>query len=97
VILGEYGLCVKKGAVTISGAKLTRESGYYQVFAPSTHALPEIACVKVKGKGEGPDTEVLITKTESGLRDLGRTCPVANGIWAPVGGGGGGGRSFHPV
>lgn len=91
MILGEYGLCVKKGAITISGAKLTRESGYHQVFAPSTHALPEIACVKVKGA----DTEILITKTESGLRDLGRTCPVANGIWAPVGGGSG--RSFHPV
>ncbi|KAG0131576.1 hypothetical protein HOY82DRAFT_333133 [Tuber indicum] len=95
VILGEYELRVRKGAITISGAKLTRQSGCCQVFAPSTHALPEIACVKVKRKGEDSDAEVLVTQTESGIRNLGRTCPVANGIWVPVGGDGG--RSFHPL
>ncbi|KAG0633026.1 hypothetical protein HOY80DRAFT_1108276 [Tuber brumale] len=95
VILGEYELRVRKGVVTISGATLTRHSGCCQVFAPSTHALPEIACVKVKKKGEGSDAEILVTQTESGIRNLGRTCPVANGIWAPAGGDGR--RSFHPL
>ena len=52
-------------AITISGGKLAHEFGYCQVFAPSTHALPEIACVKVKGKDEDSDTKILITKTES--------------------------------
>ncbi|PWW71636.1 hypothetical protein C7212DRAFT_367157 [Tuber magnatum] len=95
VILGEYELCVRKGTITISGAKLTREFGHCQVFAPTTHALPEIACVKVKGKREGSGAEILVTQTESGVRNLGRTCPVANGIWEPSRDGGG--RSFHPL
>ncbi|CUS12268.1 unnamed protein product, partial [Tuber aestivum] len=95
VILGEYELHVRKGAITISGARLTSESGHCQVFAPSTHALPEIACVKAKEKGEGSGAEILLTQTDSGVRDLGRTCPVANGIWPPAGGDGG--RSFQPL
>lgn len=74
-----------KGAVTLAGATLTKSSGLQVVYAPSTHSLPVIECVAGNGENKGGefDAEVTITSQDSnsGLRDVGKLCPMFNSIW----------------
>lgn len=75
----------------MAGATLTQSLGVQTIYAPSTQSLPVIECGDKKGKkGEKRnvtagdfDTEILISssKSNSGLRDIGKLCPMFSGIW----------------
>lgn len=79
----------------MAGATLTQLSGVQTIYAPSTHSLPVIECAIKKGKkGERKggaagefDAEILVGSPESnsGLRDVGKLCPMFSGIWTPPG------------
>jgi polynucleotide 5'-hydroxyl-kinase GRC3/NOL9 len=79
VILGEYGLRVIKGQITILGATLSpaHTFGSLNVFAPSSHALPVIRYL------ESTDNEVVINLYEgkSRLRELSRLSPLFSRLW----------------
>jgi polynucleotide 5'-hydroxyl-kinase GRC3/NOL9 len=45
VLIGQYDLWVKRGVVSIMGAKLHASPASYRVYAPSTHSLPVIKSV----------------------------------------------------
>lgn len=96
VILGEYDLQVIKGAVTVAGATLTKSSGVQTVYAPLTQSLPAIECGGKRerkskdGKNDGGfDAEILVSNPvlNSGLRDVGKLCPIFGGIWTLPGNG----------
>ncbi|KAL2849461.1 hypothetical protein BJY01DRAFT_143487 [Aspergillus pseudoustus] len=52
-LIGHYDLWVKRGVVSLMGAKLHPSPRVYRVYAPSTHSLPVIKCVSgVEGAAE---------------------------------------------
>ncbi|KAL2801270.1 hypothetical protein BJX66DRAFT_346082 [Aspergillus keveii] len=69
VLIGHYDLWVKRGVVSLMGAKLHPSPRVYRVYAPSTHSLPVIKCVS----GVDGAAEVEFESCHSGiyrLRDL---------------------------
>ncbi|KAL3468509.1 hypothetical protein BJX64DRAFT_246125 [Aspergillus heterothallicus] len=69
VLIGHYDLWVKRGVVSLMGAKLHPSPRVYRVYAPSTHSLPVIKCVS----GVDGAAEVEFRSCRSGiyrLRDL---------------------------
>jgi hypothetical protein len=69
VLIGHYDLWVKRGVVSLMGAKLHPSPRVYRVYAPSTHSLPVIKCVS----GVDGAAEVEFKSCHSGiyrLRDL---------------------------
>ncbi|CAK7266284.1 Polynucleotide 5'-hydroxyl-kinase grc3 [Sporothrix epigloea] len=80
VILGSYGLTVKSGAVTLSGATLPSSQKMHWVHAPRCYALPVIRCTD--------DATVLLQPHPAGLalRQLGRLSPIFTRIWSETAG-----------
>ncbi|KAK3076330.1 hypothetical protein LTS18_013307, partial [Coniosporium uncinatum] len=73
--IGIYDLLVVKGAITIYGAVLTADNGSQQVFAPSTHALPNIKCLS-------REAEVQIKHVPgNGLTSLKMFSPLYGRFW----------------
>ncbi|EEH36996.2 RNA processing protein Grc3 [Paracoccidioides lutzii Pb01] len=65
-LIGQYDLWVKRGVVSIMGAKLHPSPRLYRVYAPSTHSLPVIKCVS----GVDGYAEVEIRSCNNGLYRL---------------------------
>ncbi|KAJ5684244.1 uncharacterized protein N7477_000589 [Penicillium maclennaniae] len=77
VLIGQYDLWVKRGIVSVMGAKMHPSSRVYRVYAPSTHSLPVIKCVSsVDG-----EAEVEIKSCSSGLARLRDLSPLYQRIW----------------
>ncbi|KAJ5156042.1 Pre-mRNA cleavage complex II Clp1 [Penicillium capsulatum] len=75
--LGQYDLWVKRGVVSLMGAKLHPSSRVYRVYAPSTHSLPIIKCVA----GVEGEAEVELKSCKSGLSRLRDVSPLYQRIW----------------
>ncbi|OOQ86539.1 Polynucleotide 5'-hydroxyl-kinase grc3 [Penicillium brasilianum] len=76
-LLGQYDLWVKRGVVSLMGAKLHPSARVYRVYAPSTHSLPVIKCVS----GVEGEAEVEIKSCKSGLTRLRDISPLYQKIW----------------
>ncbi|KAJ5326820.1 Pre-mRNA cleavage complex II Clp1 [Penicillium brevicompactum] len=76
-LLGQYDLWVKRGVVSLMGAKLHASSQLHRVYAPSTHSLPVIKCVS----GIDGDAEVEIKSCSSGIARLCDLSPLYQRIW----------------
>jgi polynucleotide 5'-hydroxyl-kinase GRC3/NOL9 len=76
-LLGHYDLWVKRGVVSLMGAKLHPSSKLHRVYAPSTHSLPVIKCVS----GIDGEAEVEITSCNSGIARLRELSPLYQRIW----------------
>ncbi|KXG48723.1 Pre-mRNA cleavage complex II Clp1 [Penicillium griseofulvum] len=77
-LLGHYDLWVKRGVVSLMGAKLHPSSQLHRVYAPSTHSLPVIKCVA----GIDGEAEVEIKSCTSGISRLRDLSPLYQRIWA---------------
>ncbi|KAK3698303.1 Polynucleotide 5'-hydroxyl-kinase grc3 [Vermiconidia calcicola] len=73
--IGEYDVEVLSGIVTIYGTVLQPNSGLQRVYAPSTHALPQI-------QARQPNTALRLSSATSGLRKLEKLSPLFRNIWA---------------
>ncbi|CAK7272510.1 Polynucleotide 5'-hydroxyl-kinase grc3 [Sporothrix epigloea] len=75
VILGSYGLSIKSGAVTLSGATLQASESTHWVHAPRCYALPVVRCTD--------DATILVQPHPAGLslHQLGRFSPMFTRIW----------------
>lgn len=74
--IGQYSLRVEVGSVLIYGATLHAGLRVYEVFAPSTHALPDIRCISPLGA-----VIELISRNYKPMRLLGRLSPLYERIW----------------
>lgn len=76
-IIGQYDLWVKRGVVSLMGAKLHPSTRLYRVDAPSTHSLPVIKCVS----GVDGEAEVELKSCDSGICRLKDLSPLYQRIW----------------
>ncbi|KAJ5751613.1 hypothetical protein N7520_008530 [Penicillium odoratum] len=76
-IIGQYDLWVKRGVVSLMGAKLPPSPRVYRVYAPSTHSLPIIKCVS----GVEGEAEVQIKSCNTGLSRLRDVSPLYQKVW----------------
>ncbi|KAJ5601766.1 Pre-mRNA cleavage complex II Clp1 [Penicillium lagena] len=76
-LLGQYDLWVKRGVVSLMGAKLHPSSRLHRVYAPSTHSLPVIKCVS----GVDGEAEVEIKSCHSGIARLRDLSPLYQKVW----------------
>lgn len=76
-MIGHYDLWVKRGVVSLMGAKLHPSSQVYRVYAPSTHSLPVIKCVS----GVNGEAEVEFKSCHSGIYRLKELSPLYQRIW----------------
>ncbi|KAE8356573.1 polynucleotide 5'-hydroxyl-kinase grc3 [Aspergillus coremiiformis] len=77
VLLGHYDLWVKRGVVSVMGAKLHPSPRLYRVYAPSTHSLPVIKCVS----GVDGAAEIEVKSCHSGIYRLRGLSPLYRRIW----------------
>ncbi|PLB35662.1 putative RNA processing protein Grc3 [Aspergillus candidus] len=77
VLVGQYDLWVKRGLVSLMGAKLHPSPQVYRVYAPSTHSLPVIKCVA----GVDGVAEVEIKSCSTGITRLGDLSPLYQCVW----------------
>ncbi|ROW07215.1 hypothetical protein VMCG_03886 [Cytospora schulzeri] len=78
VILGSYGIKVKSGAATISGATVYPSETIHWVHAPHCHALPVLRCseesvIEISHHPGAPD-----------LRALEKSSPIFGNLWNEV-------------
>ncbi|OQE28608.1 hypothetical protein PENSTE_c003G08448 [Penicillium steckii] len=76
-LLGQYDLWVKRGVISLMGAKLHPSKKSYRVYAPSTHSLPVIKCVA----GVDGEAEVELKSCNNGLARLRDISPLYQKIW----------------
>ncbi|QSS51265.1 RNA processing protein Grc3 [Histoplasma capsulatum var. duboisii H88] len=76
-LIGQYDLWVKRGVVSIMGAKLPPSPHLYRIYAPSTHSLPVIKCVS----GIEGYAEVEIRSCNNGLSRLRNLSNLYHRIW----------------
>ncbi|PGH02892.1 hypothetical protein GX51_04348 [Blastomyces parvus] len=76
-LIGQYDLWVKRGVVSIMGAKLHPSTRLYRVYAPSTHSLPVIKCVS----GVEDYAEVEIRSCNNGLCRLKNLSNLYHRVW----------------
>ncbi|KAL6237686.1 polynucleotide 5'-hydroxyl-kinase grc3 [Aspergillus navahoensis] len=77
VLIGHYDLWVKRGVVSLMGAKLHPSPRVYRVYAPSTHSLPVIKCVT----GANGAAEVEFKSCHSGITRLRHLSPLYQRVW----------------
>ncbi|KAL4763871.1 putative RNA processing protein Grc3 [Aspergillus foveolatus] len=77
VLIGQYDLWVKRGVVSLMGAKLHPSPRVYRVYAPSTHSLPVIKCVT----GVNGAAEVEFKSCHSGITRLRDLSPLYQRLW----------------
>ncbi|KAH1582177.1 Polynucleotide 5'-hydroxyl-kinase grc3 [Aspergillus fumigatus] len=77
VLLGHYDLWVKRGVISLMGAKLHPSPRLYRVYAPSTHSLPVIKCVA----GVDGESEIEVKSCNSGIYRLRHLSPLYQRIW----------------
>ncbi|CCU75711.1 Protein grc3/RNA processing protein Grc3 [Blumeria hordei DH14] len=77
VVLGQYGILVHKGEITLLGATLKRSKSLFKVYALPTHSLPVI-----RSKGTIISTaEISLHPVESGLENLKFLSPLYGSLW----------------
>ncbi|KAJ5933356.1 hypothetical protein N7454_005685 [Penicillium verhagenii] len=76
-LIGQYDIWVKRGVISLMGAKLQPSPRVYRVYAPSTHSLPIIKCVS----GVEGEAEVEIKSCSSGLSRLRDMSPLYQKVW----------------
>lgn len=74
-MLGNYGIHVTSGEVTINGATLRTSEKIHWVDAPHCHALPVIRCP------EAATLELLPRLSIAGLRSLANLSPQLRRLW----------------
>ncbi|KUI62732.1 Polynucleotide 5'-hydroxyl-kinase GRC3 [Cytospora mali] len=79
VILGSYGVKVKSGAATISGATIYPSESIHWVHAPHCHALPVLRC------SEESVIELVHHPGAPDLRALEKSSPIFGNLWNEVG------------
>ncbi|PTU25177.1 hypothetical protein P175DRAFT_0451630 [Aspergillus ochraceoroseus IBT 24754] len=77
VLIGQYDLWVKRGVVSLMGAKLHPSPRVYRVYAPSTHSLPVLKCVS----GVDGAAEVEFKSCHSGIYRLRELSPLYQRVW----------------
>ncbi|OGE53028.1 hypothetical protein PENARI_c008G07484 [Penicillium arizonense] len=77
-LIGHYDIWVKRGVVSLMGAKLHPSADVHRVYAPSTHSLPVIKCVS----GIDGEAEVELKSCSSGIARLRDLSPLYQKIWA---------------
>ncbi|KAK2763734.1 Polynucleotide 5'-hydroxyl-kinase grc3 [Arachnomyces sp. PD_36] len=77
VLIGTYDLWVKRGVVSIMGAKLHASPTSYRIYAPSTHSLPVIKSVA----GMDDYAEVEIRSCSNDLYRLKHLSSLYHRIW----------------
>ena len=77
VVLGEYGLLVIRGQITILGATLSASETVYAVYAPSSHSLPVIRFLY----SDNDKAEIRLHQSNSGLRSLRHLSPLFARLW----------------
>ncbi|KMU90302.1 GRC3 [Coccidioides immitis H538.4] len=77
-VLGQYDLWIKRGVVSIFGAKLPPSTQIYRVYAPSTHSLPVIKTVA----GVDGYAEIEISSCRNGLPYLRHVSDLYRRIWS---------------
>ncbi|KAL4942459.1 hypothetical protein BDV06DRAFT_192039 [Aspergillus oleicola] len=77
VLIGHYDLWVKRGVVSLMGAKLHPSPRVYRVYAPSTHSLPVIKCVT----GVDGAAEVEFKSCHSGITRMRDLSPLYQRVW----------------
>ncbi|XHF97476.1 Polynucleotide 5'-hydroxyl-kinase grc3, variant 2 [Aspergillus wentii] len=76
-LIGHYDIWVKRGVVSLMGAKLHPSARIYRVYAPSTHSLPVIKCVT----GVDGEAEIEVKSCHSGIYRLRDLSPLYQRIW----------------
>uniref|UniRef100_A0A093V0B0 Polynucleotide 5'-hydroxyl-kinase GRC3 n=1 Tax=Talaromyces marneffei PM1 TaxID=1077442 RepID=A0A093V0B0_TALMA len=77
VLVGIYDIWVKRGVISLMGAKLHPSTKTYRVYAPSTHSLPVIKCVS----GVEGFAEIELQSCSSNLQGLKELSPHYSRIW----------------
>ncbi|KAH8692994.1 putative RNA processing protein Grc3 [Talaromyces proteolyticus] len=77
VLIGIYDIWVKRGVISIMGAKLHPSPNTYRVYAPSTHSLPVIKCVS----GVEGSAEIEIQSCSRSIFRLKELSPLYHRIW----------------
>ncbi|KAH6682878.1 hypothetical protein B0J14DRAFT_574535 [Halenospora varia] len=77
VILGQYGISVQKGQITILGSTLKASKTIHKVFAPCSHSLPVVRCLAV----ESNEAEICLHQSESGLGSMDSLSPLFGKLW----------------
>ncbi|KAL9609589.1 MAG: hypothetical protein Q9167_005662 [Letrouitia subvulpina] len=83
ILIGQYDLWVRKGAVSLYGAVLHPSSQLHRVYAPSTHALPSL---RLAPNPYGPAkqiAEITLSACKSRIRLLNQLSPKFSRIWNP--------------
>ncbi|KZZ92666.1 hypothetical protein AAP_02747 [Ascosphaera apis ARSEF 7405] len=75
-VIGQYDLWVKRGVVSVSGAKLHPSPRLHRVYSPSTHSLPIVKCVTTSGEY----AEVELRNVAGGPHELERLSPLFDRI-----------------
>ncbi|KAI1476052.1 hypothetical protein F4774DRAFT_262065 [Daldinia eschscholtzii] len=75
VILGNYGIRVTSGEITLNGAILRNSGKVHWVDAPHCHALPVLRC------SDNASLELLPNPATAGIRGLGRLAPQFRKLW----------------
>jgi len=74
-LIGQYDLWVKTGVVRVYGATLIGgPRSLHRIFAPATHALPQIV-------GLAPKSEIEIMQGDRTISSLGRISPLYRRLW----------------
>lgn len=76
-LIGHYDLWVKRGVISLMGAKLYASPRFYRVYAPSSHSLPVIKCVS----GADGNAEVDIRSCRCGIYRLRNLSPLFERLW----------------
>ncbi|WEW60507.1 Polynucleotide 5'-hydroxyl-kinase grc3 [Emydomyces testavorans] len=77
-IVGQYDLWVKRGVISIFGAKLSPTPQLYRVYAPSTHSIPVIKTIA----GVNGYAEIEIKSCHNGLPRLRWVSDLYRRIWS---------------
>ncbi|KAL8828438.1 MAG: hypothetical protein Q9170_006603 [Blastenia crenularia] len=80
-LVGQYGLWIRRGAVSLAGAVLHQSSTVYNVYAPSTQSLPSICPIRNPFGPSEQQTIVTVLQYNSGLRLLRHVSPRFGHIW----------------
>lgn len=77
VLVGQYGITIRKGQLTLLGATLQASKTLHRVYAPSSHALPVIRCMAT----DIDAAEISLHQCESGLGHLNVLSPLFGKLW----------------
>ncbi|KAL8758531.1 MAG: hypothetical protein Q9184_003898 [Pyrenodesmia sp. 2 TL-2023] len=81
VLVGQYDLWVRRGAVSVLGAVLYANPKTQRIFAPSTHSLPVIKPIRNPYGSGHQQTIITVSNCSSGLRMLRQVSPKFCRLW----------------